>query len=154
MTSKKAYSHFSSSRRRFAAFTIIEVMAVILIIGILGSIVAVSVVGKIDRAKVTSTKANLKLLHGAVIQFKMDTGRYPSEEAGLQELIEQPTDVTGWNTGGYLESTTLPKDAWGNDFVYQLLPESGKPFVIISYGANGEEGGEGYDADLYSTDAQ
>jgi general secretion pathway protein G len=132
----------------------IEIMAVIVIIGILAGIVAVSVVGKIDKARVISTKASLKMLHSAVIQFKLDTGRYPTEEAGLQELIEQPTDVTGWNTGGYLETTSLPKDAWGNDFVYQLLPESGKPFVIISYGANGEEGGEGYDADLYSTDAQ
>jgi general secretion pathway protein G len=132
----------------------IEIMAVIVIIGILAGIVAVSVVGKIDKARVISTKASLKMLHSAVIQFKLDTGRYPTEEAGLQELIEQPTDVTGWNTGGYLETTSLPKDAWGNDFVYQLLPESGKPFVIISYGANGEEGGEGYDKDLYSTDAQ
>ena len=141
-----------NAKRR--AFTMIEIMAVIVIIGILAGIVAVSVVGKIDKARVISTKASLKMLHSAVIQFKLDTGRYPTEEAGLQELIEQPTDVTGWNTGGYLETTSLPKDAWGNDFIYQLLPESGKPFVIISYGANGEEGGEGYDADLYSTDAQ
>ena len=141
-----------NAKRR--AFTMIEIMAVIVIIGILAGIVAVSVVGKIDKARVISTKASLKMLHSAVIQFKLDTGRYPTEEAGLQELIEQPTDVTGWNTGGYLETTSLPKDAWGNDFVHQLLPESGKPFVIISYGANGEEGGEGYDTDLYSTDAQ
>jgi general secretion pathway protein G len=153
MTTGKTYSHFSSGKRLRPAFTIIEVMAVIVIIGILGSIVAVSVVGKIDKARVTSTKASLKLLHEAVIHFKMDTGRYPSEEAGLQELIEQPTDVTGWSTGGYLETTTLPKDAWGHDFVYQLSPESGKPFVIISYGADGEEGGEGVNKDLFSTDA-
>ncbi|MGD0596041.1 MAG: type II secretion system major pseudopilin GspG [Sedimentisphaerales bacterium] len=141
-----------NAKRR--AFTMIEIMAVIVIIGILAGIVAVSVVGKIDQARVTATKASLKMLHSAVIQFKLDTGRYPTEEAGLQELIEQPTDVTGWNTGGYLETTTLPKDAWGHDFVYQLSPESGKPFVIISYGADGEEGGEGYNTDLYSTDAQ
>jgi general secretion pathway protein G len=132
----------------------IEMMAVIVIIGILGGIVAVSVVGKIDKARVVSTRASLKMLHNAVVQFKLDTGRYPAEDVGLQELIEQPTDVTGWNSGGYLETTTIPKDAWGNDFVYQLYPESGKPFVIISYGANGEEGGEGYDTDLYSTDAK
>jgi general secretion pathway protein G len=141
-----------NAKRR--AFTMIEIMAVIVIIGILAGIVAVSVVGKIDKARVIATKTSLKMLHDAVIQFKLDTGRYPTEEAGLQELIEQPTDVTGWNTGGYLETTTLPKDAWKHDFVYQLSPESGKPFVIISYGANGEEGGEGYDKDLYSTDAQ
>jgi general secretion pathway protein G len=140
-------------RKSGKAFTIIEVMAVIVIIGILASIVAVNVVGRIDKSRVTATKANLKVLHSAVIQFKLDTGRYPTEEAGLQELIEQPTDVTGWNAGGYLQSTSLPKDAWGHEFIYQLSPESGKAFVIISYGADGEEGGEGLNADLYSTDA-
>jgi general secretion pathway protein G len=132
----------------------IEMMAVIVIIGILGGIVAVSVVGKIDKSRVIATKASLKMLHNAVVQFKLDTGRYPAEDVGLQELVEQPTDVTGWNPGGYLETTTIPKDTWGYEFIYQLYPESGKAFVIISYGANGEEGGEGYDADLYSTDAQ
>ena len=141
-------------RRREAAFTMLELMAVIVIIGILAGVVAVNVVGHIEKAKVISTKANLKMLHNAVIQFKMDTGRYPSEDIGLYELIEEPTDVTGWNQGGYLETTDLPKDGWRNEFYYQLYPESGKPFVIISFGADGEEGGEGDDADLYSTDAE
>jgi len=83
----------------------------------------------------------------------MDTGRYPSEEEGLNELVEEPTDTIGWDPEGYLSSTDIPKDAWGNEFIYQLNPESGKAFVIISYGADSEEGGEGYDADLKSTDA-
>jgi general secretion pathway protein G len=152
MTTKELCSLSRGKRHHYAAFTIIEVMAVIVIIGILAGIVAVNVVGRIDKARVTATKANLKVLHNAVIQFKLDTGRYPTEEAGLQELIEQPTDVTGWNTGGYLETTSLPQDAWGHDFIYQLAPDSGKPFVIISYGADGEEGGEGLNADLRSTD--
>ena len=144
-------SEIRNSKR--LGFTIIEVMAVIVIIGILAGIVAVNVVGRIDKARVTAAKASLKMLHNAVIQFKLDTGRYPSEDAGLLELIEQPTDVTGWNPGGYLETTTIPKDAWGNDFIYQSYPESGKPFVVISYGADGEEGGEDNNADLLSTDA-
>jgi general secretion pathway protein G len=135
-------------------FTIIEVMAVIVIIGILAGIVAVNVVGRIDKARVITTRANLKLLHNAVVQFKLDTTRYPTEDEGLNALIDEPTDVTGWNTGGYLDTTEIPTDAWHNDFVYQLNPESGKPFVIISYGADGEEGGEDYDADLYSTDVE
>ncbi len=139
---------------KYRAFTMIEMMAVIVIIGILAGLVAVNVVGKIDKARVTTTKANLKLLHGAVIQFKFDTTRYLNEDTGLLELIEPPTDVTGWAENGYLDTTSIPKDAWGNDFIYQLAPESGKPFVIISYGADGEEGGEGYDTDLYSTDAE
>lgn len=135
------------------AFTIIEVMAVIVILGILAGIVAVNVVGRIDKARVIATKANLKLLHNSVTQFKLDTGQFPSEDEGLLELIAEPTDVTGWDPSGYLNTTEIPKDGWGNDFMYQLYPESGMPFVIISYGADGEEGGEGNDADLYSTDA-
>ena len=83
----------------------------------------------------------------------MDTGRYPTEEEGLIALLEEPTDVFGWQPGGYLDSTEIPKDAWGHDFIFQLDPESGKAFVIISYGADGEPEGEDYDTDLYSTDA-
>jgi general secretion pathway protein G len=128
-------------------------MAVLVIMGLLAGIVAINVIGRIDKAKVTATKANLKMLHNAVNQFKLDTGQFPSEELGLIELVEQPTDVTEWSPGGYLETTDIPKDAWGNEFYYQRYTESGKPFVIISWGANGEEGGEGEDLDLYSTDS-
>jgi general secretion pathway protein G len=134
-------------------FSIVELMAVIVIMGLLAGLVAVNVIGRIDKARVTSTKANLKLLHEAVTQFKLDTGRYPTEDEGLYALIEEPSDVTGWATGGYLETTELPFDGWGNEFYYMLNPESGKSFVIISYGADGEEGGEELDLDLYSTDA-
>jgi general secretion pathway protein G len=134
-------------------FTMVELMAVLVIIGLLAGVVAINVIGKIDKAKVTTTKANLKMLNSAVIQFKLDTGRFPSEDMGLEELIEEPTDVTGWDPAGYLDTTTIPTDAWKNEFMYELYPESGKPFVIYSYGADGVDGGEGYDADLYSTDA-
>ena len=107
----------------------------------------------VNRARITTTKVNLRLLHSAVIQFKMDIGRFPTEQEGLMALIKKPPGVTNYESGGYLDSTQLPKDAWGRDFVYQLWPESGKPFVIISYGADGEEGGQGDNADLRSTDA-
>jgi len=140
-------------KRTECGFTILEIMAVILIIGLLASVVAVNVIGKIDKAKVTTTKANLKMLHNSVVQFKMDTGRYPSEDQGLWELVEEPTDVMDWMPGGYLETTDVPPDAWGNEFVYMLDPGTGKAFVIISYGADGQEGGEGLEADLYSTDS-
>ncbi|MHC4132894.1 MAG: type II secretion system major pseudopilin GspG [Planctomycetota bacterium] len=136
-----------------SGFTMVELMAVIVIIGLLAGVVAINVIGKIDKAKVTSTKANLKILHSAVNQFKMDTGRFPTEELGLIELVEQPTDVANWDPGGYLQTTEIPKDAWGNEFYYQRYTETGKPFVIISWGADGEEGGEDYDTDLRSTDA-
>ncbi|MGB8225834.1 MAG: type II secretion system major pseudopilin GspG [Sedimentisphaerales bacterium] len=110
--------------------------------------------GQTDKARVITTKANLKILHNAVAQFKMDTGRYPTQEEGLSILITQPSDVKGYQPGGYIDATAIPKDAWGNDFVFVAYPEFGKPYVIISDGADGQEGGEGYDADLYSTDAE
>lgn len=135
-------------------FTLVELMAVLLIIALLAGVAVRNFMGTTEKAKVTTTKATLKMLHGAVNMFKLDTGRYPTEEEGLQALVEQPSDVTGWAPGGYLETTQVPLDAWKNPFVYQLNPESGKPFVIISYGADGKEGGEGYDADLYSTDVE
>jgi len=85
-----------------------------------------------------------------VNQFKMDTGRFPSEDVGLLELIEQPSDVTGiWDP--YLETTELPQDGWGHDFIYELYPESGRQFAIRSAGPDGEEGTED---DLLSTDAK
>jgi general secretion pathway protein G len=140
-------------RKKRFGFTMVELMAVLIIIGLLATLVVTKVATKIDQARVTTTKANLKVLHSAVNQFKMDTGRFPSEDVGLIELIEQPMDVIKYEPGGYLETTEIPKDGWGNEFIYELYPESGKPFVIKSLGADGEEGGEGNDADLYSTDA-
>ena len=135
------------------AFTMVELMAVLIILGLLATVVVRNFIGQTDKARVTTTKANLKVLHNAVLQFKMDTGRYPTEEEGLYSLIEEPVDVAGWQPGGYLSSTDIPKDAWNHEFVFQLDPESGKPFVIISYGADGEPEGEDYNYDLYSTDA-
>jgi general secretion pathway protein G len=134
-------------------FTMVELMAILIIIGLLAALVVTKVADKIDQARVTTTKANLKALHSAVTQFKMDTGRFPTEDEGLKALIERPSDVITYAPGGYLETTEIPKDAWGRDYIYELNPESGKPFVIKSYGADGEEGGEGYNADLFSTDA-
>lgn len=141
------------SGRAKHGFTIIEIMAVLIILGLLATVVAVNVVGRIDKAKVVQTKTSLKKLHSAVLAFKLDTGEYPTEEAGLIELVEQPSDVENWQPGGYLETTDVPKDGWGREFIYERYPESGKPFRVVSYGADGEEGGEDYDADLSSTDA-
>ena len=141
-------------RKNRSGFTLVELMAILIIISLLATLVVTKVATKIDQAKITTTKANLKLLHNAVNQFKMDTGRFPTEEEGLMALIEQPSDVTRYETGGYLETTEIPRDGWGHDFIYELSPESGKPFVIISLGADGEEGGEDNDKDLYSTDAE
>ncbi|MEN6383718.1 MAG: type II secretion system major pseudopilin GspG [Phycisphaerales bacterium] len=145
---------YEKRQRRTTGFTLVEIMAVIIIIGLLAAIGAMNFLGQTDKAAVTTTKANLKILHGAVAQFKMDTGRYPTEEEGLTVLVEMPSDVKGYQDGGYLSSTTVPQDAWKHDFIYVAYPDNGKPYMIMSYGADGQEGGESYDADLYSTDAE
>ena len=131
-------------------FTMIELMAMLIIIGLLATLVVTKVATKIDQARITTTKANLKALHNAVNQFKMDTGRFPSDDKGLIDLIEQPTDVETWEPGGYLETTEIPPDGWGNEFIFELYPESGKQYVIRSSGPDGEQGTED---DLLSTDA-
>ncbi len=142
-------------KHKQAAFTLVELMAVMLILALIGGFAGKSYIDAVNKAKVTTTKTRMKELHQAVNMFKLDTGRYPSEEMGLLELVEEPADVEGWSRSGYLETTDVPRDGWKNEFAYMLNPESGKPFVIISYGSDGKEGGEeGTDEyDLYSTDA-
>ncbi len=140
-------------RRRIRnGFTMVELMAMLIIIGLLATVAVKKVADQISKAKITTTKANLKVLHDAVNQYRLDTDQYPSEDMGLLDLVEQPMDLPegSWPLGGYLETTDLPKDGWGNEFYYQRYPESGKAFVIISFGPDREEGTED---DLYSTDA-
>lgn len=141
-------------QNRRLGFSLVELMAVLLIMALIAGVAANAFMNATAKAKVKTTEATLKALHAAVNMFKLDTGRYPTEEAGLEELVIEPPDVAGWAQGGYLETTDVPKDGWKNDFVYMLNPESGKPFVIISYGADGKEGGEEgtEDWDLFSTD--
>lgn len=131
-------------------FTMVELMAVLIILGLLATLVVTKVASKIDQAREKTTKANLKMLHSAVNMFKMDSARYPTEDEGLTALIQQPSDVTNWEPGGYLETTEIPKDGWGHDFVYEAYPENDLPFAIRSWGPDGEPD---TDDDLLSTDA-
>jgi len=135
------------------AFTMIEIIAVLVIVGLLASVATTTFIGKIEKAKVDTTKANLKQLSSAVLAFNLSTGRLPDEEEGLNALVEEPADVEGWDPEGYLMTDEVPLDGWKHEFEYLTGEEYSKGFVIISYGADGEEGGEGKNADLYSTDA-
>jgi general secretion pathway protein G len=140
-------------RRLKRGFTMVELMAVLIILGLLAAVVVKNFVGQVDRGRVITTKASLRELHTAIKQFYMDSGRWPTEDEGLGVLVLQPADVQNYPPGGYIETTEVPKDAWNHDFIFELYPETGKPFVIKSLGADGQEGGEGYNADLLSTDA-
>ncbi|MBN2180441.1 MAG: type II secretion system major pseudopilin GspG [Sedimentisphaerales bacterium] len=140
----------SSKKHKRYGFTMVELMAILVIIGLLMTVVATKVASKVEQARETTTKANLKILHAAVNQFMMDTARYPYEDEGLTALIQQPSDVTNWEPGGYLETTEIPKDGWQNDFVYEVYADNDLPFVIRSYGKDREPD---TDDDLLSTDA-
>ena len=137
-----------------AAFTLVELMVVIVILGILAGFVANNVMGRIDKANMVSTKAQIKSLHTAVLNYKLDTGHYPDNSVGLEALVTAPSDVTGWSEDGYLEGVmAVPLDAWDNEFMYEYPGQYGR-FDIYSYGADGEEGGDGENADIYNSDVK
>jgi general secretion pathway protein G len=139
--------------RKRKAFTLIEIMIVVVILGLLAAVASVSVLSNIDKAKKETTRASLKVLNSAVLSFYLEVGRYPTEEEGLNALVEKPVDAENWRPEGYLQTTSVPKDGWGREFIYELYPASGKAFQIKSFGADGEEGGEGYAADMLDSDA-
>ncbi|MBU0946280.1 MAG: type II secretion system major pseudopilin GspG [Proteobacteria bacterium] len=131
-------------------FTLIELLVVLVIIGILAGYVGPRIMGHPEEAKRTMTAAQISGLETALETYRLDNGSYPSTEQGLQALIEPPTAgklPSKWREGGYMAKGKVPKDPWGNEYVY-LSPGSHTDFDIISYGADGESGGEGTDADI------
>ena len=131
-------------------FTLIELLVVLVIIGILAGYVGPRIMGHPEEAKRTMAAAQISGLETALETYRLDNGSYPSTEQGLQALIEAPTAgklPQKWRDGGYMTKGKLPKDPWGNDYIY-LSPGSHTDFDIISYGGDGESGGEGNDADV------
>jgi general secretion pathway protein G len=139
------------NRKKTGGFTMVELMAVLVIISLLATMVTTQVVKQIRKAKVETTKANLKTLHTAVNHFFMDIGRIPTQEEGLEVLINPPAGIEGYDPSGYIEQTKIPKDGWKHDFLYEVAPESGKTFDIRSAGPDGELYTED---DLVSTDIE
>ncbi len=136
-------------KKRRAGFTLIELLVVMLILGLLAALVGPKLFGKVGKAKIRAAKAQISLLEDALDAFRLDVGRYPTTEEGLQALVEQPSGVTKWD-GPYLKKK-VPKDPWGHDYVYKCPGEHGD-YDLYSLGADGEEGGEGENADITSWD--
>jgi len=133
-------------------FTLIELMVVIVILGILVSFIAPRLMGRPDEAKQVKARVQIESLETAIKLYKLDNGIYPTTEQGLQALIEQPQTGTlpkKWRKGGYLEKGKVPKDPWGNEFIY-LSPGAHGDYDIIAYGADGVPGGEEFDKDISS----
>jgi general secretion pathway protein G len=125
-------------------------MVVIVILGILAGLIVPRIMGRPEEAKQLKAKMQIEGLETALKLYKLDTGAYPDTEQGLTALVEKPEtgDVPKkWREGGYLEKGKIPKDPWGNEFVY-LSPGVQGEYDIISYGADGVAGGEGKNADI------
>jgi general secretion pathway protein G len=137
-------------------FTLIEIMVVIAILALLAALVGPRIIGRSDDAKIADAKVQIKNLETALKLYKLDSGTYPSTEQGLMALVSAPTVGTipkNYRSEGYLESKQVPKDPWGNDFVY-LSPGEHGDYDLYSFGADGVKGGEGKNADIESWNLQ
>ncbi|MDD4355733.1 MAG: type II secretion system major pseudopilin GspG [Smithellaceae bacterium] len=135
---------------REAGFTLIELMVVIVILGLLAGIILPRFMGESDKAKQQTARIQIAGIETALKMYKLDNGSYPTTEQGLKALVEPPTSGNlpkNWRKGGYLEKRKVPKDPWKNEFVY-VCPGSHGDFDIISYGGDGEPGGEDFDKDI------
>ncbi len=134
-------------------FTLIELMVVIIILGLLAGLVLPRIIGQEEKAKVGTAKVQIKAFESALDGFKLDNGFYPETDQGLQALIKKPESgriPSNWREGGYLKPARIPKDPWGKDYLYFSPGNEGREYEIISYGADGEQGGEGKNADIES----
>ena len=133
-------------------FTLIELMVVIVILGILAGLIIPRIMGRPEEARQMKAKVQMESIETALRLYKLDNGDYPTTEQGLQALVEPPTVgelPRAWRQGGYLEKGKMPKDPWENDYIY-LCPGLHGDFDLVSYGADGQPGGEDKNADINS----
>jgi general secretion pathway protein G len=135
--------------RRAAGMTLIEILVVLVLIGIVLGIVGGNFIGRGEKAKADAAKIEIGQIGQALDLYKLEVGRYPTSQEGLQALISAPAGAGNWN-GPYWKKAVLPKDPWGNEYKY-TSPGQAAPYEIMSYGADGKEGGEGANKDISST---
>jgi general secretion pathway protein G len=138
-----------------SAFTLLELLVVIMIISILSTVVGVKLIGRTDEAKVAAARAQIENFRTALKLYNMDNGVLPTQRQGLQALI-QPSELDPqprkFPQGGYLDRAKLPLDPWKHDYEYMIPGSNNEPYEIICYGRDGEPGGDGADADISSSD--
>lgn len=130
-----------------AGFTLLEMLVVLVIIGLLAGLVGPQLLGRVDTSKVTAADTQIRMLKASIETMRLDIGRFPTQEEGLQMLMQPPQDervARKWR-GPYL-SEAVPLDPWGNPYNYR--PVTGTTIALFSYGADGQAGGTGIDADI------
>jgi general secretion pathway protein G len=134
--------------RRLSGMTLIEILVVLVLIAIVMGIVGGQFIQRGEKAKGDAARIEIGQIGQALDLYKLEIGRYPTTQEGLQALITAPAGVTNWN-GPYWKKAQIPKDPWGNEYKYAMPGQHGT-YDIISYGADGKEGGEGADKDITS----
>jgi general secretion pathway protein G len=132
--------------RRDRGMTLIEILVVLVLIGIVMGIVGGNFLGQGEKAKANAAKIEIAQISQSLDLFKLELGRYPTQQEGLQALITQPSGANNWN-GPYWKKGTVPKDPWGNEYRY-MAPGTSGPYDIVSLGADGKEGGDGVNKDI------
>ncbi|MFC4724574.1 type II secretion system major pseudopilin GspG [Glycocaulis abyssi] len=131
-----------------AGFTLVEIMVVVVIIGLLATVVVLNVLPSQDRARMEKARADIGRIEQAIEMFRLDMGRYPTTDEGLEVLVTAPADprlAARFPEGGYINR--LPEDPWGGQYQYMSPGEHGR-FDVWSLGADARPGGEGNNADI------
>jgi len=139
------------TRRRQAGFTLIEIMVVMVIIGLLMALVGPNLIGRSEKAKSQAAAMQIERLGTVLDTFRLDTGRYPTTQEGLNALVQRPMGMERWD-GPYL-TKGIPKDPWDRPYVYRSPGDGGRPYDIYSLGADGAPGGDGPNRDVTSWEA-
>jgi general secretion pathway protein G len=144
--------HRLSRVRGQRGFTLVEMLVVITIIGLIMSLVGPRVLNYLGESKIKAAKIQIQSFASALDLFYLDAGRYPTTSEGLVALVKPASGLSGWN-GPYLKGGTVPNDPWGKPYVYRSPAERGA-YEIMSYGADGQEGGTGAAADISTASAE
>ena len=136
--------------KTMSGFTLIEILIVVVILGILGAVVVPNILSRPDTARIQAAQTDLRALSQTLEIYRLDNFQYPSSEQGLESLVDRPSgfpEPKNWNPEGYLKK--LPTDPWGSPYLYE---KTGSSYSLISLGTDGQEGGEGFDADIRLND--
>ncbi len=146
---------YTYKKKQQQGFSLIEVLVVVVIMGMLIGLIGPNVLGQVDRARVTTAKSDIASLSQALDMYKLDNHFYPTTDQGLEALVIRPQsspEPRNWNPEGYIKGNKLPLDPWDGEYVYMSPGEDNRPYELMSLGADARLGGEGYAADISSSD--